>query len=163
MRANLQGTMGSTNVGTQLVPPETTATHTPPPVTPTKSSSHSVSNVKGLDSSPPPSQEQLLCTLLALLGKDMKAVAKGRTLPGRVMHNHKLGMDVLRVSLVRVLPSYERLTLPSNIYEEDDDPRALEDCTTGFLKWPTGDIIFDKYSPNRTPSPNNVGLAVPPG
>lgn len=47
------------------------------------------------------------------------------------MHNRELRLDVLRVSLVRVIPNYEWLTWPRNIYEEDEDPRVLENYIVG--------------------------------
>lgn len=106
---------------------------------------------------------------------ELKEVAKGRFLPGNVMHSGNLYESVWRVSLLRVFPIYEKLTVQQNSFEEDEEPWLLADCFVGYLKWPAKHILIDKPSPNRTlsptihgiggrsPSPNIPGVGSPPG
>lgn len=69
------------------------------------------------------------------------------------MHNHELGMDLLKVSLVWVLPGHRSLIFPQVVLEEDGFPQVAD-----------GDVMIgDQGSSNRTPSPNNAGLAGLPG
>lgn len=98
-----------------------------------------------------------------MVNGEMVLVAKGLVilLKQNMMHTMQLPSDVVRVSMIRVTPSYEEVDHPMQP-EGAESQMKITDCRNWTLMWPMMQIALGGTTPHRTRLPSAIHGNVPP-